>query len=78
MPCKKKVEFVKNTFPDLSKINPFTDYKAVETVKKSLIENKFYVVKSIHNCHETAIINIILAAQGKKVSNRTRASKSNA
>ncbi len=75
MASKEKAEFVRSRFPDIHLINPFVDYKKVAQIKNSLVENNFYTEGTKHNCNDSAIINIILTAQGKKVSNRVRPRK---
>ena len=65
----EKVEFVKQKYPDLNKINAHMDELFCDQVKKDLIAAGLYTRGAKH-LYDTAIRNIILRAQGKKVYNR--------
>ncbi len=66
----QKVEFVKQNYPDIKRINPYLDHQFKDDLKKKLLDVGLYTPASKHLYNETALINIILRAQGKKVFNR--------
>lgn len=60
----KKLEFIKS-LPDIHKVNPYMSIRYLQDVKKMLCDAGFYKIQSGHIC-DSAIINLILVAQGKK------------
>lgn len=71
----KKVEFVKNNYPQIHNVNPYVQPSFVSEVKERLIKEGFYQPTARHHYNDTSIINIILVAQGKKIFNRTISSR---
>lgn len=61
----EKVEFLKKNYPNINKINPYTDLGALTDIKFFLHENHFYKgwVSSIP---DSSILNLVLIAQGKR------------
>lgn len=60
-----KVEYIKNHVINYKKIQPFLDLASVEQIKRDLHDNGFYKAK-LRDVSDTAVINLILIAQGKK------------
>lgn len=73
-----KVEFVKQKYPDLHKVNPYVDFKFLDEVKSELIKHGYYCKGAKHLYNDTSITNIILRAQGKKIVNRRISSRASA
>lgn len=62
---EEKMELIRANFPNLSKINPYFDRMAVMDIKRFLCDVGAYKNRPCE-IHDTAIINLIIAAQGKK------------
>lgn len=62
---EEKIKYIKEHYPNLSKINPYIDRTAVLEIKDLLCDMGFYKNKAYY-IPDLSIINIILKAQGKK------------
>lgn len=63
---EQKVNYIKTHIPNYKKISPFLDRISVNEVKRLLYDNGFYQFHRWQLISDTAVVNLILVAQGKK------------
>lgn len=64
--CQIKVQFVRDKVKDFMEIDPYLDLKSVVRVREMLCEAGFYKKIASIPVIDQAVVNIIIAAQGKK------------
>ena len=65
----RKVQFVKKYYPNLMKVNVYTDRGFVSEVKRDIHEH-FNYKTPLSMMSDVSVINICLTAQGKKMKSR--------
>lgn len=67
-----KINFIKENVEDLERFDPYTDRVGLDELKRKMHDAGHYKMGGWHAIHDSAIINLVLKAQGKKRSRRSK------
>jgi hypothetical protein len=68
----EKIRFIQENVTELAKFDPYTDRSGLDELKRKLHAAGHYKMGAWSAIHDSAVINLVLRAQGKKRSRRSK------